>query len=88
MDREQQVQRIRRVRRSIVSTSVTGALALAGYLGITGFVDGSIDTGSGASTTAYDARTDRSGNGFDISDLDPGQLSGGSGSSDATTSGS
>lgn len=90
MDRDKQRQRIRTVRRSIVSGSVTGALALAGYLGIASQADATTtDTGSGTSTSTYDASTDTSGNGFDSSDLgDSAQLNAGTGSSHATTSGS
>jgi hypothetical protein len=93
MDRDKQRQRIQRVRRSVVSGSVTGALALAGYLGFVAQADATTATDTGSSTSSststYDASTDTSGNGFDSSDLgDTAQLSAGSSSSHATTSGS
>ncbi len=88
MDRDKQRQRITRVRRSIVAGSVTGALALAGYLG---FVSHDVGTTSdtGTSTTSYDASADTSGNGFGSADLgDRAQLNAGSSAAHATTSGS
>jgi hypothetical protein len=98
MNRQQQIQRIARVRRSIITGSVLSSLGLAGYLGVSAqsanATDDSGTTNSGTTTSDTGSTGTSTGTGTDSSSYsdtygdNSTQVTSGSGSSHATTSGS
>lgn len=86
MSREQQQRLVGRLGRSLVATSVVGALGLAGYLGVT---TATASTGTTGSTSDQGTTTD-DGSTTSFSDTYGGgtDLSPGTGPRHATTSGS
>ena len=91
--RDQQKRLIARLRAGLISTSVLGALGLAGYLGVSTQASAAepADTGSTGTTDSTGStdrtdRTDRDGSTTYFGDAP--QISSGSGSSHARTSGS
>jgi hypothetical protein len=84
--RETQKRLISRIRRSVVATSVAGALGIAGYLGISTHPATASDAGSDSSTDGSTTPAD----GSTFADQHGGstEVGTGSGNSHATSSGS